>query len=83
MLAPDDQAVPVHALVLDCSAVTGIGTTAADVAGEALDWARANGVEVGFSRARAATRADLEHFDLVGGSRFFPSNRAAVAELGR
>ncbi|TCU45461.1 high affinity sulfate transporter 1 [Curtobacterium sp. PhB42] len=83
VLAPDDQAVPVHALVLDCSAVTGIDTTAADVAGEALDWARANGVEVGFSRARAATRADLEHFDLVGGSRFFPSNRAAVAELGR
>lgn len=71
-----------HALVLDCGAVTSIDTTAADVAGEALEWARANGVEVGFSRARAATRAELDHFDLVGASRFFPSNRAAVAALG-
>ncbi|ROS73848.1 high affinity sulfate transporter 1 [Curtobacterium sp. PhB130] len=72
-----------HAIVLDCGAVTAIDTTAADVAAEAFAWARENGVEVAFSRARASTKAELEHFDLVGESRFFTSNRAAVAALGR
>ncbi|SOC88182.1 high affinity sulphate transporter 1 [Curtobacterium sp. 314Chir4.1] len=68
-------------LVLDCEAVTGIDTTAADVVGESIEWVRAQGIDVAFSRARAATRAELEHFDLVGDSRFFGSNRAAVAAL--
>jgi len=68
-------------LVLDCEAVTGVDTTAADVVGESIEWVRAQGVDVAFSRTRAATRAELEHFGLVGDSRFFDSNRAAVAAL--
>lgn len=65
-------------LVIDCEAITGIDTTAADVVGESLEWARAQQVDVGFSRARAEVRAELEHFDLVGPSRFSDSNRSAV-----
>ncbi|PZF39449.1 sodium-independent anion transporter [Curtobacterium sp. MCLR17_051] len=70
-----------RALVIDCEAVTGVDTTAADVAGEAIEWARAQGVTVGFSRVRSATRAELEHFDLLGDSAVYTSNRAAVEAL--
>ncbi|WP_420364612.1 solute carrier family 23 protein [Curtobacterium sp. L3-7] len=68
----------VRTLVLDCEAITGVDTTAADVAAEALDWCREQDVEVAFSRVRTALRAELDHFGLVGDAQVFPSNAAAV-----
>jgi high affinity sulfate transporter 1 len=68
-------------LVIDCEAITSIDTTAADVVEQTLGWVGEHGVTVGFSRARASTRAELGHFGLGEHSRFYTSNRAAVAEL--
>ncbi|SOC86900.1 high affinity sulphate transporter 1 [Curtobacterium sp. 314Chir4.1] len=68
-------------LVLDCEAITGIDTTAADVAEETLKWCRAHGVTVSFSRLRTGVQAEFSRFDLIGDAQVFSSNKAAVTAL--
>jgi high affinity sulfate transporter 1 len=72
-----------HYLVLDLEAVSDVDVTAA----EALDRLRrdlvADGVGVGYSRVSPGVLDRLRHFDLVGDSPVFPTNRAALAEYAR
>jgi SulP family sulfate permease len=68
-------------LVLDLEAVTDIDVTAAARMAETLEWVRAQGVEVSYSRVRSGVRQLLDHFDLVGDTEIFDSNHTAVEKL--
>ncbi|WP_243698313.1 MULTISPECIES: SulP family inorganic anion transporter [unclassified Curtobacterium] len=71
----------VRHLVLDCEAVTGVDTTAADVMGDTLEWCRNQNLTVSYSRLRPELQAELEEFALTGDVTIYSSNAAAVAAL--
>jgi high affinity sulfate transporter 1 len=68
-------------LVLDLEAVTDIDVTAAARIAETLEWVRAQGLEVSYSRVRSGVRGLLDHFDLIGATEIFDSNHTAVEKL--
>ena len=68
-------------LVLDCEAITGVDTTAADVVIETLDWCRNQNITVSYSRLRHELQVELEEFSLTDNVSIYSSNAAAVAAL--
>ena len=64
-------------LVLDFEAVNDIDVTAAARIAETLEWVRAQGLDVSYSRVRSVVRERLEHFDLVGDAAIFDTNRCS------
>jgi high affinity sulfate transporter 1 len=68
-------------LVLDLEAVNDIDVTAAARIAETLDWVRAEGLDVSYSRVRSVVRERLDHFELVGDTEIFESNHTAVDRL--
>ena len=68
-------------LVLDLEAVNDIDVTAAARIAETLEWVREQGVEVSYSRVRSVVHERLDHFELIGDTEIFDTNRAAVEQL--
>jgi high affinity sulfate transporter 1 len=73
---------PVRHVVLDLEAVTGIDVTAAESLHRLREHLAEHGVSVGYSRVRPATLERLRHFDLVGHSPVYLTNRDALTALG-
>ena len=70
-------------LVLDLEAVNDIDVTAAARIAETLEWVRAQGLEVSYSRVRTVVRERLDHFDLIGDTddlRHQPRGRRAAEQ---
>lgn len=81
--AVESASEPVRHVVLDLEAVTGIDVTAAESLERLREHLAEHDMSVGYSRVRPATLDRLRHFDLVGGSPVFATNRDAVAALAR
>jgi len=73
---------PARWFVLDAEAMVDVDTTGAGVLRQAIDMARKQGVTFAVSRASRSFRSWMDRYeltDLIGESRFYPTNRHAAA----
>jgi MFS superfamily sulfate permease-like transporter len=73
---------PVRWFVLDAEAMVDVDTTGAGVLRQAIDMSRRHNVTFAVSRASRSFRSWMERYDLlelIGESRFYPTNRHAAA----
>lgn len=78
------HAVPagsVKHLVVDMEAVTDIDVTAAEAFASLREWLDSQNIELSFSRVRLPAHSRLTQLGLLGESRTFDTNRAAIAAL--
>lgn len=72
---------PVEHLVLDLEAVSDIDVTGAEALRATKKWLDEHHVELAFSRARQSLVDRMGELDLLDGETFYPTNRAALADL--
>jgi sulfate permease, SulP family len=77
----DPASAGVQNLVIDLEAVTDIDVTGAESFGSTKTWLADQHIVLSLSRLRPDLKAELEHYELIGGLRVFGTNRDAIAEL--
>jgi high affinity sulfate transporter 1 len=76
------SATGVHHVVLDLEAVTDIDVTGAEAFASLRAWLTEHQVALSFSRPRSELVARMRQLDILGDERLYPTNRAALADLG-
>lgn len=71
----------VRHVVLDLEAVSDIDVTGAEAFASVKSWLAGHDVTLAFSRVRSSLIDRMRALDLVDDERFYPTNRAALAEL--
>ncbi|MGN7800411.1 SulP family inorganic anion transporter [Leifsonia sp. 22587] len=72
----------VRHVVLDLEAVTDVDVTGAEDFADLKEWLTDHSVDLSFSRPRGDLVERMRHLGVLGDERLYPTNRAALADLG-